>query len=172
MSPVVTRRPPREGDADIHFAHPPEAEIVRMFGGHPDNLREASLAWSKGWFDWLKDHRFGRIILADGRPVGEIRLHTFKDEDRPARPAPGLFSTHSVNQSTGQKATQQTLSAGFDEFALARVDLRVLAFNIRAIRCYQACGFKHISTKCVEIMGKPEEEWTMSCEKLPQVRDP
>ncbi len=33
------------------------------------------------------------------------------------------------------------LAHAFGEMGLHRVDLRVLEFNTRAIRCYQSCGF-------------------------------
>lgn len=33
------------------------------------------------------------------------------------------------------------LAYGFDGLGLHRIDLRVLAFNERAIRCYRKCGF-------------------------------
>lgn len=33
------------------------------------------------------------------------------------------------------------LSYGFGTLKLHRVDLRVLSYNERAIRCYRACGF-------------------------------
>ncbi len=165
MPPVVTLRAPREGDAAIHFAHPPEAEIVRMYGGDPSNPREATLAWSQNWLAWLQDHRFGRIIMADGHPVGAVRLHSFDDEERAASLALGLFSTRYFNQGTGRQAIQQTLRAAFEDFGLARVDLRVLAFNTRAIRCYKACGFRHVATESVDILGKSEDEWVMSCDR-------
>ena len=32
-------------------------------------------------------------------------------------------------------------SAAFDTLQLHRVDLRVLSFNVRALRCYEKCGF-------------------------------
>ncbi len=164
MKRIVTLRPPREGDAAIHFEHAPEAEIVRMFGGDPDNLRKPSLTWSENWVAWLREHRFGQVILADGTLVGEVRLHHFDDTDNAARLAIGLFSTGYLNQGIGRQAIQQTLTIAFNDFKLKRVDLRVLAFNTRAIRCYQACGFTHIGTEQIDIRGKPADEWTMSCE--------
>jgi RimJ/RimL family protein N-acetyltransferase len=36
---------------------------------------------------------------------------------------------------------QLALTYGFDDLRLHRIDLRVLAFNERAIRCYRKCGF-------------------------------
>lgn len=136
-----------------------------MYGGDPDNLPKPSLARSKGWVAWLNDHRFGRVILADGRPVGEVRLHQFNETDNSARLAIGLLSTRYVDRGIGRRAIQQALTIAFNDLELARVELRVLAFNTRAIRCYQACGFRHLHTETVEIADTAEDEWTMSCEK-------
>jgi len=158
----VTLREPRAGDADIHFAHPPEAEIVRMYGGDPDNPPRADLARSQGWVTWLKDHRFGRVILSDGKPVGEVRLHRFQDEDASASLAIGLFATRYCDQGIGRQAIGLALATAFDRFHLARVDLRVLAINKRAIRCYESCGFTHVATESVDILGQAQDEWLMS----------
>lgn len=145
----------------MHLAHPPEPTIVRMYGGDPAQLPKPGLKRSRDWVAWLQDHRFSRIILADGHPVGAVRLHKFNEANTCARLAIGLFSTRYLGRGIGRQAILQTLAIAFDDFKLARVELRVLAFNTRAIRCYQACGFKHIGTEGVEILGKPEDEWIM-----------
>ena len=163
----VTLRAPCLEDAAIHFAHPPEPEIARMYGGDPKHPPKPSLKRSQDWVAWLQDHRFSRIILADNHLVGAVRLHKFNEPNTCARLAIGLLSTCYLDQGIGRQAIRQTLTIAFDDFKLARIELRVLAFNARAIRCYQACGFKHIGTESVEILGKPEDEWIMCCERQP-----
>ncbi|RPJ99073.1 GNAT family N-acetyltransferase [Priestia endophytica] len=41
----------------------------------------------------------------------------------------------------GTEITQLVLDYAFKELRLHRVDLRVLQYNKRAIRCYEKCGF-------------------------------
>lgn len=41
----------------------------------------------------------------------------------------------------GRELIKLVLSHAFGTMGLHRVDLRVLAFNERAIRCYRSCGF-------------------------------
>ena len=41
----------------------------------------------------------------------------------------------------GREVTRLAMSWAFGELGLHRVELQVLAFNSRAIRCYLACGF-------------------------------
>ncbi|MCI2424239.1 GNAT family N-acetyltransferase [Saccharopolyspora sp. K220] len=46
-----------------------------------------------------------------------------------------------LGRGLGSEATQLVLEYAFTELGLHRVDLRVLAFNERAIACYTTCGF-------------------------------
>ncbi|MDX8353854.1 GNAT family protein [Cognatiyoonia sp. IB215182] len=151
--------------ADVTL-RPPEAEIVRMYGGDPAHPPRADMARSEGWLAWLQDHRFGRVILADGKPVGEVRLHTFRDDEKSASLAIGLFATRHLGGGIGRRAIRLTLAAAFDTYLLNRVDLRVLSFNTRAIRCYKYCGFRHVATESVDILGEPQGEWLMSCDGI------
>ncbi|WP_051928544.1 GNAT family N-acetyltransferase [Palleronia rufa] len=47
--------------------------------------------------------------------------------------------------------------------ALHRVDLRVRAFNARAIRCYLSCGFRHegVGREAALIDGEGHDDWIM-----------
>lgn len=49
-----------------------------------------------------------------------------------------------VNQGYGTDAITTLLRYAFFEVGLRRVDLDVLDTNIRAIRCYEKCGFREI----------------------------
>lgn len=44
----------------------------------------------------------------------------------------------------GTEATRAIVRFGFDQLGLERIDLTVLPFNQRGIRCYEKCGFKHV----------------------------
>ncbi len=156
----VTLRAPCAADAEVHASYPVELEIVRMFGGDPDNPPPRSLDWSKGWCKWLSEHDFGRVIMLDDRPIGEVRLHSFQDGS--AKVAIGLFSLKYAGQGVGRRALALALKAGFEDYALETITLKVLAINERAIRCYRACGFRKIGEDMADVMGRQELEWTMS----------
>ena len=141
MAPHVTLRPPLDEGVTVHLAHPPSRHINLMYGGDPDQLPQASLERSIGWLAWLRAHGYARIILADGRPVGEVRLHSEDAARGSARLAIGLFSEDDLGQGIGRQAVRLTLDHAFGPMGLRRVDLRVLDFNARAIACYRACGF-------------------------------
>lgn len=159
----VTLRLPCEADIATYAARPPSAEIHRMYGGG-DAPAPRGMDNARGWFTWLCDHPFARIIEADGQAVGEIRLHSLSDHDRSARLAVGLFAEQWLGRGIGRQAIRQTLDQAFGPMALHRVDLKVLAFNIRAIRCYRACGFSLDGTlrEAVRIAGAWHDECIMS----------
>jgi RimJ/RimL family protein N-acetyltransferase len=54
----------------------------------------------------------------------------------------GLFVPGLRGQGLGREITRLVLAWAFGELGVHRVELEVLAFNRRAIRCYLACGFR------------------------------
>lgn len=46
------------------------------------------------------------------------------------------------DQGFGTEATRAIVQYGFDALGLERIELTVLPFNERGIRCYEKCGFK------------------------------
>ncbi len=143
--PLVVLRAPVPADIEMHLALPHSREIHIMYGGDPEIPPTANLARSEGWFEWLRDHPFARIIEVEGRAVGEVRLHSHDEADCTARLAVGLFAEEDLGRGYGHQAIVQTLCHGFDTMALEMIDLRVLEFNERAIRCYTACGFETVA---------------------------
>ncbi|MEJ6388072.1 GNAT family N-acetyltransferase [Gymnodinialimonas ulvae] len=141
----VQLRAPRPSDIEVHLGLPYSREIHTMYGGDPEVPPTPSRERSEGWYAWLCDHPFARVIEVEGRVAGEIRLHSHDPETRSARLAVGLFAEADLGRGYGRCAIQQTLSSGFDLLRLEAIDLRVLAFNTRAIRCYTACGFETVA---------------------------
>jgi RimJ/RimL family protein N-acetyltransferase len=78
----------------------------------------------------------------EGRCIGAARLHTLDAENRRARYAIGIFDPSAWGRGFGTHATRLILQFAFEELSLHRVDLRVLAYNLRAIACYKRCGFR------------------------------
>lgn len=152
-----------DADAAVYASYPPEAEIVRMYGGVLGGAPARSPEKSHEWAVWLKSHPFAKIIEVDGRPIGAVRLHSLSTDDRKARLAIGLFSTAFLGKGVGRIAISMTLDHAFGAMGLHRVDLRVLSFNTRAIRCYQACGFVHEGTEreAALIDGEWHDDWMM-----------
>lgn len=63
-------------------------------------------------------------------------------ENRRARYAIGIFGPTFWGRGLGTEASRLVLAYAFEVLLLHRVELRVLAFNERAIACYERCGFR------------------------------
>ena len=87
--------------------------------------------------EYVLSHARGRRVCF----VGTARLHGVDEHDRRARYAVGLLDSSRLGMGLGSEVTRTVLGYAFDELGLHRVDLRVLAYNTRAIRCYERCGF-------------------------------
>lgn len=134
-----------------------------MYGGSAGTLPKPSMKRSSEWLDWLMKQPYGAMIDAAGEPVGHIRLHSLNETDRKARLAIGLFSETVLGRGIGRRSVSLCLDHAFGTMGLHRVDLRVLAFNTRAIRCYLACGFRHEGTEreAALIDGVWHDDWIM-----------
>ena len=137
----VLLREVEPSDIDAYLAAGVSPEIHRMYGGDPGNLPEASVARARDWFNEMQSAPSAFVIEVEGQAVGHLRLHSFEMHDGRARLAIGLFREEHLSKGIGRKAIALLLRHAFDELKLHRVDLRVLGFNKRAIRCYTACGF-------------------------------
>jgi RimJ/RimL family protein N-acetyltransferase len=116
---------------------------------------------------WLKDnqnHPNAWIIEEDGKLVGGVGLNNLNEADRRARLAIGLFNERHLGRGMGRKAIDLVLQQAFGPLGLHRVDLRVLSFNIRAIRCYEACGFRleGIERESALVGGEWHDDWIMA----------
>lgn len=135
---------PRDPEEDLMYGGPGAAksftpqEAEAWFAPHSRQDREherrfvvAALRWPDG----------GTVASPDGRCIGTIRLHQLVEADRRARLAVGLFDRRFWSRGYGSEAIRLLLAYGFGTMRLHRIDLRVLAYNVRAIRAYEKCGF-------------------------------
>ena len=56
--------------------------------------------------------------------------------------AVGIDDKERLNQGLGTEAIRLILGYAFDVLRLHRISIRVVAYNKRAIRAYEKCGFK------------------------------
>jgi RimJ/RimL family protein N-acetyltransferase len=145
--PDVRLRRVEERDIETYLAAGVSSEIHRMYGGDPGNLPEPSVARARDWYTDITAETCAFMIEADGVAVGHLRLHGIDAHDGRGRLAIGLFREADLGRGIGRRAIEHVLNHGFMTLKLHRIDLRVLAFNTRAIRCYRACGFVHEGTE-------------------------
>jgi [ribosomal protein S5]-alanine N-acetyltransferase len=137
----VTLRAPKSEDVADRLALGRAPEVVRMFGGDPDALPPLTEAAAQRWVDGLAAHPRAWVVEHAGRLLGEIRLDDLDQHDRRARLAVGLYDPAKLGIGLGREAIRLVLEYAFGELGLHRISLRVVAYNVRAIRCYSACGF-------------------------------
>jgi RimJ/RimL family protein N-acetyltransferase len=89
----------------------------------------------------MRDGPHAWCIDVGARLIGEIRLEGLEQVDRRATLAVGILDPAALGNGYGTEAIRLVLAHAFGPMGLHRIDLRVLAYNERAIRCYEKCGF-------------------------------
>ena len=140
----VLLRGPRDSDIEDRLRHPIDPEEEDGYGsawrrewdGRRYHTREHLAAARRpepGQYRWAVEH--------NGRCIGSAGLRVDAGQHR-ATYAVGLFAAALRGQGLGREITRLVVAWGFDGLGLHRIELEVLAFNSRAIRCYLACGFR------------------------------
>ena len=161
----VLLRAIREGDIEGRIRCGQHPEIVRMFGGTLDSPRPVNLDEARRWFDQIASdpnpHHW--VIEHDGRFIGTARLHSLDSLAGTARYAIGILDHGKLGRGLGTETTRLVLAYAFERLQLRQVDLRVLDFNLRAIACYQKCGFVLLGreTRAVELDGQWHDDLIM-----------
>jgi len=152
----VLLRQPVSADVAARLEVPPDPEAHLMYGGSgsPKRISRVEIASIFEQYGLQDLQRARRLVIAarmwpdgreadlpDGRCIGEIRLHSLMESDRKARLAIGIFDRRFWSLGYGTEAIRLLLQHAFETLSLHRIDLRVLAYNTRAIRAYEKCGF-------------------------------
>jgi RimJ/RimL family protein N-acetyltransferase len=128
------------GDVQFIAGLDRDASIHRMFGGSAADLKPFSQEEALFWVQRLIDHSCAWVIDAGG-VIGEVRLDGIDMQDRRASFAIGILKPAWLGKGIGTQATKLVLNFAFHALHLHRINLRVLAYNSRAIRSYEKCGF-------------------------------
>ncbi len=139
-------------------------EYILMCGGEPDDSTPYVEADASAWYQRALSEPYGWCIEVGGRCIGHVRLHSVDEAHRRARYAIGIFDPSAWGHGYGTLATRLVLRYAFEEMSLHRVDLRVLAYNRRAIACYRAAGFRQegIEREAAWINGRWHDDVIMS----------
>ncbi len=137
----VVLRPPRPIDKTDRFACGRNAEYVRMMGGDFERMPPLTPEEVDAWYDRMAAEPCCWAIDNKRQCIGTARLHSFDSAHRRARYAIGIFNAAAWGLGLGTEATRLVVGYGFQTLELHRIDLRVLAYNERAIASYKKCGF-------------------------------
>ncbi|MGQ0683441.1 GNAT family N-acetyltransferase [Bradyrhizobium sp.] len=138
--PSVTLRSARAEDIDAFLALESDPQIHEMFGGSRDTFGPMTREVAGSIVSRLIEHPFAWVI-EHARLIGEVRLDRVDLNDRRASLAIGILDPHCLGKGFGTEAIRLVLSFAFEQLKLHRIAVRVLAYNHRAIRAYEKCGF-------------------------------
>ena len=82
-------------------------------------------------------------VIESGSLLGELRLDGIDRQDKRASLAVGIEDPRSLGKGFGTEAIRLALTHAFRSLNLHRISVRVVAYNTRAIRAYEKCGFSH-----------------------------
>lgn len=146
----VILRPPRPDDAEARFQLGTDAEIQRMYGASRSDVRPMTREGAQRWAQGLASRDHVWIIEAQSASesgsgprslLGHVRLDRVDLRDRRASMAIGIDDPTRLGQGLGSEAIGLVQGYAFNVLALHRLSIRVVAYNHRAIRAYEKCGF-------------------------------
>lgn len=135
---LVAQGPERFADVWAALA---DAEAMRLTGTQAtfteDAVRRylASLPGNGDRADWAI------LDAVDGRYLGEVVLNDLDVDNESMNFRIALSGGY--GRGVGTEATRAVVAYGLDVVGLHRISLGVYAFNPRAIRVYEKCGFRH-----------------------------
>lgn len=139
--PSLRLRPASPDDAAARFSLGNNSDIVRMFGVSHSDTKPMTMDAAKAWAHGHATNPYAWIIELAGRLIGEIKLHGIHAQDRRASMAIAIYDPMQLGKGHGSEAIRLLLHHAFAELNFHRIGIRVLAYNERAIRAYQKCGF-------------------------------
>lgn len=99
---------------------------------------------------------FAIIDLQTDEVIGTVGLHEINNINRTATLGIFIGNKEYWSKGYGTEAIQLVLDFGFNYLNLNNIDLALMEFNQRALKCYEKCGFKEIGRKrkCNFVNGK------------------
>lgn len=138
----VHLRPARAEDMAARIALGRTPELAALAGEPGPNSTIITQDEAQAWFDRLVIYPNAWVIDVAGQMVGEARLDNLNPHDLRAHMGVSIYHLRYLGQGIGTAAVRALLEKAFGPLGLHRVALRVLPDNLRAIRCYERCGFR------------------------------
>ena len=137
-----------------------DSEYKRLLNDSP----AAQIAGSIAKEHFKENNGNGALFMVhtapDDRVIGFIELDGFDWAARSGWVGIGIGNPEYRGKGYGTEAMQLLLAYAFKELNLNRVNLNVFAYNERAIRSYEKCGFKYEGTQR-EVIYKEDQRWAL-----------
>lgn len=139
----ITLRKIRESDIDDRLAVGRHHEFAHMCGANSMSAPDfPERSFWENWYRRQAEKEYSWIVDIGGKCVGAARFDHVSFADRSATYSIGIFDPALHSRGVGTAVTKMLLKYGFGTMRLHRVDLKVLEYNLRGIRCYEKCGFQ------------------------------
>ncbi|MBB4005775.1 RimJ/RimL family protein N-acetyltransferase [Rhizobium taibaishanense] len=112
-----------------------------MFGVSHAETKPMTMDAAEVWARACAANPYVWIIEVAGQFIGQIKLHSVNAQDRRASMAIAVYDPQQLGMGFGSEAIRLLLHHAFTQLNLHRIGIRVLAYNERATRAYQKCGF-------------------------------
>lgn len=139
-------RKPNESDIEERFKLGRSLEFRKMVGGSMKHVPSFDYDNAERLYQREMKNKYSWFIEHQGRMIGVCRLT--KQDTGNIRYSIGIFDETLFSKGIGTKVTNKVLDFAFNELKLDVVELMVLEYNKRAIRCYEKCGF--VTTKILK----------------------
>lgn len=129
---------------------PEDTELLANWSNDDDYMRmlddDAVRPLSPAHFSYVtnpsaSDHYFHLRTVADNSLIGFVVLFDIKWSNQSAELAIGIGNSEYRGKGYGSDALRLILNYAFDELNLHRVELKVMDYNMDAIRAYERVGF-------------------------------
>lgn len=132
-------RQPKETDIEERYKLGRSLEFRKMVGGSMKHIPSFDYDNAERLYQREMKNKYSWFIEYQGRMIGVCRLT--KQDTGNIRYSIGIFDETLFSKGIGTKVTYKVLDFAFNELKLEEVELMVLEHNMRAIRCYEKCGF-------------------------------
>jgi RimJ/RimL family protein N-acetyltransferase len=137
---LVVLRPVDEGDYEALAVAMADPDVVRLTGSHGEIGEEKAREWYRTRRDQTDRLDLAIVDKAAGVVVGEAVLNEW-DPDNQSCNFRILIGPSGQGRGLGTEATRLIVGYGIEQLRLHRISLGVYAFNPRAQRAYEKCGF-------------------------------
>ena len=96
------------------------------------------------------------VTLENDKMIGTVSLERIDNINRTATLGIFIGDKEYRNDGYGTEAIKMVLDYGFNYMNLQNINLNLMSFNERALKCYKKCGFKEYGRrrKCKFVNGK------------------
>jgi len=158
-------RKPRESDIAERHALGRSLEFRQMIGGSIVDLPPYEYDNAKRLYAREMKNKYSWFIEYKGKMIGVCRLR--KQDTGAVRYSIGIYNDSLFSKGIGTKVSNAVKDFAFNTLNLDELELMVLEFNKRGIRCYEKCGYKitKVLKESLEVDGEKFNDVIMKVKK-------